>query len=703
MGIVKLPKTLGLLLVSFDSLLESFQKIDFLLQFQPFSIEVIDNHILSLGHSSPQLRGKLSWLDKESKALLIIEIEGEHPADAENKIDELKNELIRKKIGSKHITILDPFKMADVWSLRKAGLGLLLSKRSFTRAIAFLEDLAVPPAALAPFMEKYCSYLQAHHKEAGIYGHAGAGCMHLRPYINLRDPDECAFMKQMMLDISSLVLDYGGSLSGEHGDGLIRSWLNPKMFGDKIMHDFQKIKQAFDPLNLMNPGKIIPLDQEWESLRNSPGEKLQSPSTFLDFQSEGGFELAADLCNGNGQCRKDEGIMCPSYQATRSEFHSTRARAQSLRAIIHRKLPLESFTSHGLHKVMDLCLSCKGCKTECPSQIDMAKFKSEFLYHYQQKHGFSLRTRLFSSIGKINQALSPFARYIDRLSRSWPMKMGFRWLGISANRQLPPLANERFSSWLNLYTQPPELDHSVVLLNDTFTEFNHPEIGQAAVKLLNACGFHVLLPPWNCCGRPAISHGMLPMAQSQAIALIESLLPFTDEKIPILGLEPSCLFTLQDDYPTFFQLNDNLRKAFQAVSSQCQIIDVFLANLFETINPQALFHSKPLRVIVHGHCHQKSSIGMEKTMQVLKSVPGIEASLIDSGCCGMAGSFGYEKEHEEISLEIGELRLFPAIRRTPNDAVIIANGTSCRQQIQFGTGNGALHLVEALANKLKDK
>ena len=575
-----------------------------------------------------------------------------------------------------------------MWDLRKAGLGLLLSKRAYSRAIAFIEDLAIPPGRLAPFMQQFCAYLEKKGKMAGIYGHVGSGCMHIRPYMDLRDKKELALMRQMMLDITTMVLDYGGVLSGEHGDGLIRSWLQPKLFGEKIVEDFRKIKEAFDPLYLMNPGKIVDGKEEWESLRTNPQEQLQSPKTFLNFQPEGGFELAADLCNGNGLCRKSEGIMCPSFQATREEFHSTRARAQALRAMIHRKLPLDAFTSQGMYDVMDLCLSCKGCKTECPSQVDMAKFKSEFLYHYQEKHGYSLRSRFFSHIGKINAWLSPFSGLANTLSQTRFTKAILSWLGVSPKRTLPALAAERFSVWFSRYSQPQNLTKTLVLLNDTFTEFNQPEIGQAAVRLLNACGYQVIVPPWSCCGRPALSKGMLPLARKQAESLVETLKPYAE--LPIIGLEPSCLLTLRDDYPSL------LPEPYDMLVNQCLTLDEFLANESDKPEFRHLFKTQPNRALVHGHCYQKSLLGMEPTLKLLRSIPGLAPELIPSGCCGMAGSFGYEKEHEALSMQIGELHLFPTIRKASH-TLLIANGFSCRHQIHDGTGRQPLHLAEALA------
>lgn len=701
MGIVPKPKKTGLLLLFFDDLLKAMHCVPELLEFDPLSLELIDHQIIKLGREAPSLRGRLDWLIGDPQAILMVELEGISEDEVEEKINRLHSQMHQRKIGYLQLSILDPQKEAHIWALRKAGLGILLSKRTYSRALAFLEDISIPPAQLSSFMERFCNYLTSHGKEAGIYGHVGSGCMHIRPYIDLRNSEELAFMRQMMLDISSLILEFGGALSGEHGDGLIRSWLNPKMFGESLIHSFKKIKKAFDPSDLMNPGKIIPLTDRFEELRTRPQEVLQSPKTFLDFEPEGGFALAVDLCNGNALCRKKEQLMCPSFQATNEEFHSTRARAQALRAIVHKRLPLEDFTSQGIYDVMELCLSCKGCKTECPSQVDMAKFKSEFLYHYQEKHGYSLRNRLFGNIAHLNSWTSPFARVFNQLTRWSSVKKGLEWIGISPQRHLPPLAIQRFSKWFENYRQPTGLNRVVILLNDTFTQFNHPEVGQSAVRLLNAMGNFVILPPWKCCGRPAFSKGLLSTSRKQAIQLIEHLWPYAQPGYPIIGLEPSCLLTLRDDYSSLIQAQGEQEQKLNQILSQCLTLDEYLARSLDQNAFRLLFKQDKRNIKLHGHCYQKALVGMQPTLKVLESVPGFSVEEIPSGCCGMAGSFGYEKEHETLSMQIGELRLFPAIRSGDGSDWIIASGFSCRHQIKDGTQRKALHLAEALALHLR--
>jgi len=690
------PHSTGLCLLFFDNMIDAMRWIPHMLTYDPIAIEMIDDQIIRQGKFSPAMKGKMDWLLGEPHVLFAVEFDGESLGKTERKMISFINDAKARGIGYAQMFLTQPSQIDNVWALRKAGLGILMSKRTYSRAIAFIEDISIPPEKLASFMEQFCRYLKSKGKEAGIYGHVGSGCMHIRPYIDLRDPKELSLMDQMMHDVSDMVLEHGGAMSGEHGDGIIRSWLHPKMFGEKVYQAFVDVKAAFDPENLMNPGKIVHPADHLKNLRLSPESRLREPETFLDFSKEGGFALAVDMCNGNGLCRKKEGVMCPSFQADNDEYHTTRARAQALRAVVHGHLHVNNFTNKDVYDVLDLCISCKGCKTECPSQVDMAKMKAEFLYQYQEAHGYPLRSRLFGYIGRINQLLSPFAGVFNTLSATRFGKKIQQWCGIAPERSLPRLAKERFSSWFAAYKQPEEAKTPVVLFNDTFNEFNHPEIGQAAVKILNLLGFRVIVPTWHCCGRPLISKGMLKQAKKQAQSLVESLFFYADQEIPIIGLEPSCLLTLKDDFHDLINSS-----ALEKVSGKCLTFDEFLAQLVS----KGLFNlpfSKSARIVkVHGHCHQKALVGMSPTLSVLRAVPGFEVSEIPSGCCGMAGSFGYEKEHYDFSMKIGNAALFPAVNAAPEDALIVADGTSCRSQIADGTHRKAKHLAEALYDYLE--
>jgi len=699
--IAKKPKHTGICIIHLKNMIEGLHSIQDMLAHKPLALEMIDDKILTIARLSPTVRHKMQWLIDSPQAVFIAEFDGDSTADVERKLADFFADMKKRNVGYAQVLLTDPAQIAHVWEVRKAGLGLLLSKRSYSRAIAFIEDLSIDPLKLAPFMEQFCGYLKSIGKEAGIYGHIGSGCMHIRPYIDLRQTDELALLHKIMNDISTMVLEYGGAMSGEHGDGLIRSWLNEKMFGKKVYQAFKELKSAFDPLNLMNPGKIVDAPSMPEDLRLHPKSEHVTIPTFLNFKEEGGFELAADLCNGNGQCRKAESVMCPSFQATNDEFHTTRARAQSLRSIIHGKLPLEDFTGKALYEVLDLCLECKGCKRECPSQVDMAKMKAEFLYQYQEKHGYSLRSRIFGNIHAFNRFNSPFARIFNALSSTFISKTLLSCLGVSSKRELPKLALEPFSKWFNKQIQSQN-KRQVILFNDTYTEFNHPEIGQASFKVLSALGYHITLANGLCCGRPLISKGLLKQAKANAARVIETLFQSSKEGISIIILEPSCSSALRDDFKGLVSAEDSeLKSMLDSVMQHCTTFDEFMQShlvkgrlplsLKDNLNP----------ILVHGHCHQKALVGSQATLDVLRGISETTVNEIQSGCCGMAGSFGYEKEHYDISMKIGELHLLPAIRSAPESTQIVASGVSCRTQIAHGTKRRALHLAEVIASHMK--
>lgn len=687
----------GLAIIHLNDFIPAMKSIPIMLKHRPIALEMIDERILASAKLSPNVRNKLNWLVGNPQAIFVAEFAGENAQEVHSKLENFSKEINSLNIAYAIATLEDPQQIAHVWEVRKAGLGLLLSKRSYSRAIAFIEDLSISPTNLAAFMSEFCAYLKSLGKEAGIYGHIGSGCMHIRPYMDLRQTDELHLLKKIMDDVSTMVLKHGGALSGEHGDGLIRSWLNEKMFGPEVYSALVEVKEAFDPQYLINPGKIVKGPSVTQDLRISPQTPNISIPTFLDFHDEGGIELAADLCNGNGQCRKSELVMCPSFQATGDEYHTTRARAQSLRAIIHGKLPIEEFTGKALHDVLDLCIECKGCKRECPSQVDMAKMKAEFLYQYQQKHGYPLRNKIFGHIHTLNSFISPLSSIINPLAKTRLSKGMLSLLGITPERDLPHLAQEKFSTWFH---KQPRISSSkqVILFNDTYTEFHQPEIGKAAYKLLTTLGYEVLLVSNFCCGRPLISKGLLKEARIRAKKLIEHLFPYAERGLNIVGLEPSCVSALIDDYRGLIGTADKpLYHKLETVMAAVKPLDEFLKLQITNGKLNVPVNGVGKNVHFHGHCHQKALHTTQAMKEVLQAA-GYNVTEIPSGCCGMAGSFGYEKEHYDISMKIGELKLLPAVREAPRDTLIIANGFSCRSQIVHGTNRPALHLAEALVN-----
>lgn len=701
--ICKKPKYTGLCLIHCNEMITTMMQIPKLLDFNPLALEMIDNKILSAACLHPKMQNKINWLIGNPQALFIAELEADSYDSLMLQLNNFQAFVNSCNIGYATALITEPNKMAEVWEIRKAGLGLLLSKRSYSRAIAFIEDISLPPHRLGVFMEKFLSYLKSIGKEAGIYGHVGSGCMHIRPYIDLRDKKELRLMETSMQVIANLLLEHDGALSGEHGDGYIRSWLNEKMFGKNLYESFCQIKQVFDPENLMNPGKVVHPENLLHDLRISPETEITKIDTFLDFTKEGGFELAADLCNGNGLCRKSESLMCPSFQATKDEYDTTRARAQALRAVINGKWPKKEFTGDGIYSVLDLCLECRGCKTECPSQVDMAKMKSEFLYQYQEKNGYFFRNRLFGNIGILNKLSSPFANIFNTIGRGFVGGKLLNFIGISDKRKLPQLSNERFSSWVKGQVIKAEENNnaSVVLFNDTYNEFNSPQVGKSAYTVLKKMGYNVIVPPWKCCGRPMISKGLLRQARDKAIAIVEMLFPYAEKNIPIVGLEPSCILTIQQDLCDLISKDDlEIQKKINKIAPLCMPFDVFLKQHINEGKLPLKLQTTKQSALVHGHCHQKALIGTQATLDVLNAMEGVSAQEINSGCCGMAGSFGYEKEHYDLSMKIGSLKLFPAINSAPSATLVVANGVSCRTQIEHGTERKAQHLAEVIAARL---
>ncbi|MEI8365238.1 MAG: FAD-linked oxidase C-terminal domain-containing protein [Parachlamydiaceae bacterium] len=695
--IAKKPIHTGLCILNISDMIASLVAVESMLSHQPLSLEMIDDKILNAARGSPAVRHKLQWVQNDPQAVFIAEFQGATPGEVAIKLNDFAVEMKSLGIGYATSILTDPQEMSHVWDVRKAGLGLLLSKRSYSRAIAFIEDISIAPQHLASFMGEFRSYIKSIGKDAGIYGHIGSGCMHIRPYIDLRQKEEIVLMKSMMDHVSSMVLAHGGAMSGEHGDGLVRSWLNEKMFGSEVYRAFCDVKTAFDPRNLMNPGKIVHAPPLTQDLKLSPQSQNISIPTFLDFTKEGGFELAADLCNGNGQCRKMETVMCPSFQASGDEYHTTRARAQSLRGIIHGKLPLDELTGKALYDVMDLCIECKGCQRECPSQVDMAKMKSELLYKYQEKHGYSLRNRIFGHIHHLDKLASPFALMFNTLSSLSLSKSLLGWVGITPERPLPALARKRFSSWFKSQKQKKEIK-SVVLFDDTYTEFHEPEIGKAAYKVLTALGYEVVLVNGHCCGRPLISKGLLKQAKAHAETLLEIFSTHVNHGSQIIALEPSCLSAFRDDYYGLLGKSDLL----DALSTHCLSFEEFLQQHIKDGSLPIKFSDRKQDVWVHTHCHQKALAGSAPTLDVLRAISGFTVHEIESGCCGMAGSFGYEKEHYTFSMKIGELRLLPAVRKTQDTAIIVASGFSCRSQITHATSRYPLHLAQAIASHMNE-
>jgi FAD/FMN-containing dehydrogenase/Fe-S oxidoreductase len=698
--VVPIPKARALVVLHFRGLNESMEATVLALELGPASVELVDSMIIRQARENRQYLRMADFIDGEPEAILMVEFAGDSTPELEAKLDGLDERMRRSGLSYSNRRFLDPADQAKVWAVRKAGLGLMMNVPGPAKPLPFVEDTAVSPELLPEYVRRFNEIVREHGTSAGYYGHASVGCLHIRPLIDLKAAEDVERMVSIAAHVSDLVLEFGGAMSGEHGDGLARSAWNEKMFGSRIYGAFRQVKQAFDPEGTMNPGKIVDAPSMVESLRVTPATRHLEISTGLDFTAEGGLGGAVEMCNGQGACRKLSGTMCPSYMVTRDEKHSTRGRANALRAAMTGALPVDSLTGERLYRVMDLCLECKACKAECPSNVDMAKLKYEFLDRYHRTNGYPLRSRIFANISTLSRLGSFFAPLSNWSLGSQPFRAMLEQItGIDSRREMPTFASQTFTQWFRARgTGSPTTAARgpVVLFPDTFTDYNHPELGRAAVAVLEHMGYEVVVPVSRCCGRPMLSNGMIDKARANARFNVETIYPLVRQGAKVVGLEPSCILSFRDDY---LDLLENDHRA-RAVADSTMLIEEFVKYAVEQDGATLEIKGGPGKLMFHGHCHQKALVGTGPAMEVLRSVPGCEVEEIQSGCCGMAGSFGFEKEHYETSLKIAEQSLFGPIRSAEGDFQVVSEGISCRQQIQHGTGVRARHLVEVLAEAI---
>ena len=693
MRLVPKPKWTAMSVIHFHDDIEALQASQAILETAPYALESTDKMILDLARGNIVQSQRLGFVQGSPSSLLMVEYAGETEQEVKDQVLRLEDVRRREKIGYAATLAYKPEEVRAIWGVRKAGLGLLLGTTGDKKPIAFVEDAAVEPAKLPEFIRRFRAIVSGHDTVAGYYGHCSVGCMHIRPLINLKEESEKAKMVSIANAVCDLVLEFDGAMSGEHGDGLARSHFNAKLYGPALYDAFRQVKRAFDPKNLMNPGKIVDAPAMTESLKISPQYKAWEPRTTLDFGAQGGFARAVEMCSGMGECRKKlDGTMCPSYMGTLDEEHSTRGRANALRNVIAGRVPQQEFTGKRLYEVMDLCLECKACKAECPSNVDMAKLKYEFLDHYHRANGLPLRNRMFGGIETLNRIgsrLAPVSNWIANSSLNrWLMEVA---AGIDRRRPLPLFARETFESWYR--SHQAEGDGSkgeVVLFHDTFNNFNTPNVAIAATRFLERSGYRVVLADKKCCGRPMISKGMLNQAKENSAWNVDKLAPYAEKGTPIVGLEPSCLLTLRDECPEFIRT-----AAAKKVAENSFLLEEFVVREQKAGRLLLDPNGSGKRVLLHGHCHQKALVGTAPTVAMLKSA-GYEVSEVDSGCCGMAGSFGFEKEHYELSTKIGNRRLAPAVKAAGADVEIVAAGISCRQQIEHLAARQTKHPAELL-------
>ncbi len=705
LNLLPLPKCKGMVVVHFDHLLDALEHTPRILAHDPAAVELCDRLILDATKENPGMVRRRHFVCDSPEAILICEIYDEDQARLEQRLAALADELKQHGIGYAHPIITDAAQQEDVWYIRKAGLGLLMSKPGDRQAYAFVEDTAVDPNHLREYIARFDEILTEEGiKERGYYAHASVGCIHARPVLNLKRGDDVQRMFRVADRISSLALEFGGTMTGEHGDGIVRSvWLE-KMYGPKIIAGFRRVKSAFDPQGILNPNKIVDPLPMTSNLRYGAGFEAQDYATTLDFSRHGGMAGLAGMCSGVGQCRQRlVGAMCPSYMATGDETHTTRARANALRIALSNRDLLDGLADPALKEVFDLCLSCKACKTECPTGTDIAKLKAEWLAYMHRREGVPRRSRLIADSVFLARWGSMFAPLSNWIMLSRPVRaLMEKFYGLDHRVPPPAFVRRTFRKWFAKHaegrvaairTDKP----NVVYFCDTWTNHYVPQQGIATVRVLEALGYNVIVPKTVCCGRPLISKGLLPEARLLAEQNVQKLAPYADKEIPIVGTEPSCVSVLTDELPQFVRSHQARR-----IAAMARQVEALVAEELKQ-NPQALpiDADRVGELLYHGHCHQKALYGTADSMCVLNAASGAHAGEINSGCCGMAGSFGHEVEHYDVAKAVGEQRLFPAIRER-GGAHVAVSGFSCRHQIEHHTGVEVKHVMEYLADALPE-
>ncbi|HEX6265298.1 MAG TPA: FAD-linked oxidase C-terminal domain-containing protein [Burkholderiales bacterium] len=647
----------------------------------PSAVELVDRTMIGLARDIGAFRATVdAFIRGEPDAILLVEFSGEQ--SQAGKLKELGQLMAELGLPGSVVEITDPKQQRDLWEVRKAGLNIMMSMKGDGKPVSFIEDCAVPLEHLAEYTERLTQVFEKHGARGTWYAHASVGTLHVRPILDMRR-DGAQKMRAIAEEACALVKQYKGAYSGEHGDGLVRSeWIEP-FFGPRLTACLAEIKSWLDPRGLMNPGKIVnpPRMDERALFRFKPGYETAPPRTFLNWSEWGGFDKAAEMCNNNGHCRKfDAGTMCPSYRATRDEAHLTRGRANTLRLALSGQLGSEG--DQAVAQALDLCVSCKGCKRECPTGVDMARMKIEFLAHYKARRGHSLRDRAVAYLPRYAPWAARLAPASNRLAEASKAALGF-----SARRELPQWRSDYFVD----RTRPLRgAGREVVVFVDTFNRWFEPHNARAAMRVLQAAGYKVsaaqplLRGRPLCCGRTFLSAGMVEQAKVEARRTLDALRPYAARGVPIVGLEPSCLLSFRDEYGVLFDDSE-------AVAQNAFLFEEFLAR-----EPGELrFRELGKEVLLHGHCHQKAFDVMPAVEKVLSMVPGLKVSAVQSSCCGMAGSFGYEAEHYAVSMKMAELALLPAVRAAP-ESLVVADGTSCRHQIADGAGREAWHVARVL-------
>ncbi|HEX8030990.1 MAG TPA: FAD-linked oxidase C-terminal domain-containing protein [Vicinamibacterales bacterium] len=709
-GLVPLPAQKSVLTIEFDHLLDALGATPLVLKHGPSAIEVMDDFILSHAKGHPLLDAqRRSMIAKDGSSLLCVEFYGDRIDELRSRMEAAERDL-NGAVACRTRQVMDPQEQARIWSFREAALGLSTAMKSDGKAVSFVEDTAVAPEKLRDYIARFVSIVERHGTTAGVYAHASVGCLHVRPVVNLKTSEGVASFEAIANEVADLVLEFGGSLSGEHGDGLVRGAFNEKMFGSELYQAFRTVKRTFDPEGLFNPGRIVDTPPITSHLRFGAGYVTPAPPTIFDFSGNLGFGRAVEMCSGVGLCRKTrEGTMCPSYMVTRDEAHSTRGRANTLRLAMAGQLGEAKLSDEGVHEVLDLCLECRACKSECPVGVDVARFKSEFLAGYWDRNGTPLSARVFGNARAAAEMGSLFAPLSNTLASSGIAKWAAEtFAGIDRRRSLPKWTRQTLRKRVGDQgsgigergSRSRERGNVALLFADTFTEYADPEIGLAAIDVMRAAGIATNVAPNVCCGRPLISQGLLPEARRLAAANVHALYDAATQGQPLVFVEPSCLSAVREDAPDL--LRGELQRRARVIARQSVLFEEFVEAECAGGGAILPLRAGPREILLHPHCHQRSMGLATPARALLSRIPSTTVVDLDAGCCGMAGSFGYTREHYDVSRAIGERKLLPAARALKGDAVLVAAGTSCRHQVADLAGVTAVHPAVLLRSLLEE-
>ena len=700
------PKESGLLCVHFNTIDEALRANLIGLKYHPSASELIDHYILECTKDNIEQRKNRFFVQGDPGAILVIEYRAENREEIKTIAATAEREMREAGLGY-HFPLLFGEDTKKIWTLRKAGLGLLSNLPGDAKAVPVIEDTAVDVNDLPAFIRDFNDILTRYGLYSVHYAHAGSGEIHLRPIINLKTEEGNRLFRSIAEEIATLVKKYNGSLSGEHGDGRLRGEFIRQMIGEKNYRLLKEIKKAWDPHNIFNPNKIVDTPSMNTMLRYTPGQQTPAFKTVFRYHNQDVLQHA-EQCNGSGDCRKTHlsgGTMCPSYMATRNEKDTTRARANILREFLTHSTKANRFDHKEIYDVMDLCLSCKGCKSECPSNVDMAKLKAEFLQQYYDANGVPLRSRMIANFSTFSRlgAIVPGV-YNFFMTNAFTGRLIKRFTGFAPDRSMPTLYATTLKSWYNKHQKNKKrkiasATKKVYFFCDEFTNYNDTEIGIKAILLLERLGYEVIIPEHTESGRSWLSKGLLRKAKTIAQQNIRNLAPLVTEETPLIGVEPSAILTFRDEYIDL--ADDGLLETARSLSKNVWTIDEFIAMEFDRGKiDSAAFTTDTRKVILHGHCQQKALSSVASTVKILSIPRGYSVHTLPTGCCGMAGSFGYEKEHYDLSMKIGELVLLPAVRKAQDNDIIAAPGTSCRHQIKDGAARKACHPVEILYDAL---